>query len=203
MITLARIGLCRGAAFLMCTAAAQGQSLNIDIGTSAGAPSSGHGAASGSSGAWNVVSMSGPKNSPIPLSGLSGAGTSVTIEYNSKGNGNHGFDNPLTSGDDEALLDDACDVGGNAASKVKYTFRGLCRGAYDVYAYAWSPDNPTAMLTDVECVGGNNGIQTCGGADWTGAHVLGETFVTDTVELRLLVVAAVDERLRCAIVSQG
>ena len=163
---------------LALSAPAAAQSFNVDVSSAFSTPSSAYGAAASQAGTWNCVDMTGATFNPLPVSDLSGAPTNVTLEFNKNGNGVFSFDNPLTSGDDEALLDDLCDVGGNL---VKYTFMGLQNGTYTVYVYAFAPDDPVSFFTDVEVIGGPAGVQVCGGGDWTGAHVQGETYVMDTV----------------------
>ena len=160
----------------------QAQSFNVDVGIDFSEPSAAYGAAASQPGTWNQVDMSGPIFTPIPLLDVNGSATGVTVEYNKQGNGNYSFDNTLTSGDDEALMDDVCDVGNGALDKVKFTFLGLVDGTvYDVYAYSFAPDTPGSFFTDIEVIGGLAGIQNCGGVDWSGAHVAGETYVMDTV----------------------
>ena len=167
-------------ALAILVAPAAAQSINVDIGTTFASPSNAYGAAAAQPGTWNQINPSGGVGSPNALVNISGAATAATVEFNKPGNGEFSFDNLLTSGDDEALLDDFHDVGSSATSKVKYIFRNLQAGTYDVYVYAWAPDFPFTYISNVEVILGSNGIQTCGGNDWTGAHVLGETYVTDS-----------------------
>jgi hypothetical protein len=168
-------------ALVLLAAPAAAQSFNVDIGITFGAPSSSYGAAAGQSGNWNEIDMAGPINNPMSLTDVNGTASAVTVEYNKTGNGNFSFDNTNTTGDDEALLDDCVDVGSGTTAKVKYTFLNLNPGTYDVYVYAFAPDNRTGFIAGVEVIGGTKGIQTCGGVDWGGTHVMGETYVTDTV----------------------
>ena len=168
-------------ALALFSAPAAAQSFNLDVGVAFGEPFSPYGAAAGQPGPWNVVDMSGPVKTPMLLTDVTGTTGPATVEYNKKANGNLSFDNLLTTGDDESLLDDFVDVGNALISKVKYTILNLNPGTYDVYVYAWAPDVPLTYFSDVEVIGGPAGIQTCGGVDWTGVHVLGETYVTDTV----------------------
>ena len=168
-------------ALVLFAAPAAAQNFNVDVGIALGEPSDSYGGAAAQAGRWNQLSVVAPVNTPVALLDLSGAGTAVSVEFNKLGNGNLNFDNLLTSGDDEALLDDFCDVGNTGASKVRFRFKNLQPGSYDVFVYAWAPDDPFNFLTNVTVVGGANGIQACGGNDWTGAHVLGETYVTDSL----------------------
>lgn len=150
---------------------------NIDInaatGAGAGVPSSSYGGA-GAAGVWNNVS-----NAPLAaaLVDVKGNPSAATIS-GGVGTGAFGFNNALTTGDDELLLDDVADIGGLGSSRV-YTISGLSSGVHEVIAYAWAPDDRVAFLTNVTVSGGPAGAQTCGGAAWTGSHVEGVTFVRD------------------------
>src|SRR6185436_14124216 len=87
------------------------------------------------------------------------------------------FDNAATTGDDQALLDDAQCGFGNPV----WTFANLAAGTYHIYCYAWAPDVPTSYITNITVTGGSAGTQSCGGAAWTGSHVDGVTYVDDVV----------------------
>jgi hypothetical protein len=172
--------LLASAACALASAPLCAQSFNVDIGLDFGAPFDAYGAAASQPGRWNELDMTGTTFTPNALLDLSGAAATATIEFNKAGAGNLSFDNLLTTGNDESLLDDFNDIGSLTNSKVKYTFAGLLPGDYDVYVYSWAPDQPLNYVSNVEVIGGANGIQACGGNDWTGAHVLGETYVMDT-----------------------
>jgi hypothetical protein len=83
------------------------------------------------------------------------------------------FDNLGTTGDDQALLDDAQDVGGTGGTTT-WTFSNLFGGDYDVYTYAFAPDSATFVST-VSVAGSADPAQNVGGA-WTGSHVQGVTY---------------------------
>ena len=155
------------------------QSINVDFGTGMGPPPSTYGAAAGSAGHWNEIDMTGPVNTPIGLVDVTGAATAATVEYTAKGSGNYAFNHPGTVGSAELLMDDLCDLGN--ANLVKYIFRDLQPGTYQVYAYSWAPDYPLVYSTKVEAVTGALGAQECGGVDWPGDHALSATYVMDTV----------------------
>ena len=147
-------------------------SINVDIG-GAPNPGSGYGAAAGESGTWNSFSGTG-STSLVGVDGLpSGASLSV-----SGGNGSFSFDNAATSGNAEDLLDDLADAGNST-----WTFSNLASGTYDVYLYSWAPDDPAGFLSNLTVVGGANGTQQSGGANWSGNFVLGTHYVTDTVNV--------------------
>jgi hypothetical protein len=97
----------------------------------------------------------------------SGASTSVTLAVVG---GTQDFEasNPGTMGDDDSLLDDLFD-----ASTSTWTFSGLSDGNYDVYVYAWAPDNPTFYYSDVTVQAGSGGTQRIGGIAWSGTFVQG------------------------------
>ncbi len=157
------------------------QSFNVDVGanTTFGVPSASYGAAAGSPGIWNGFSAT--TIGSAPLVDLAGAPSAVTLSIVG-GQGDFQFDNPATTGDDQALMDDTGDL--NLASggfdTATYTFLGLANGRYRVYVYAWAPDTP-AFTTDVLARGGEPCVETCGGQGWTGTHVEGATYVVQDV----------------------
>ena len=159
--------------------AATAQSFNIDIGTHTGPPSSSYGGAADSPGVWNEIDMSLPIQTPIPLVDLAGNPTNATVEFNSQGSGNYTYNNPGTTGDDEALLDDLCDTG-STGTNVRFVFQNLDQGMYQVYSYAWAPDNRAFFKTNVELLSGTLGVQSSGAVTWPGDHALGGTYVIDT-----------------------
>jgi len=146
---------------------------NIDYGTAFGTPSSAYGAAANQPGFWNNP-LPGT-TAPQQLRDLSGALTAVTIAM-----GNPQFEfsanHPLTVGDDKALMDDAVDLFGRATA---FTIANLPAGTYDIYTYAWAPDDP-AFRTGVNV--NMSGGRLVGGA-WTGSHVLGVTYALHQVTL--------------------
>jgi hypothetical protein len=56
--------------------------------------------------------------------------------------------NPNTTGDVEALMDDLGD------GVQTYTIAGLAAGTYEIYVYSWAPDTPGLGLTNVSVNGG-------------------------------------------------
>jgi hypothetical protein len=155
--------------------------LNIDIGVTHGTPGSAQGHAANSPGYWNTIAPPAGGESLLDLAGLA---TSATVSSTGI-NGEYGFNNPATNGAAEKLLDDMDDVGCNAGATTTWTIQGMAAGDYDVYVYAWAPDQPTNYYTDVMVAGGANGAQTVGGANWLGAHVYGQTYVVDTTHVAL------------------
>lgn len=155
------------------------QSLNVDVGdtTSVGIPSNAYGAAAGQPGHWNAVSGGYPYQ--FTLNDLAGVPTSVmtNASNNGTGSGDFFFNNSLTSGDDEKLMDDLEDVGGGT-SATTWTFSGLLDGAYDVYTYAWGPDNSTFVSSVTP--NGSSDTQNVGGI-WPGGHAMGTTYALHCV----------------------
>ena len=143
--------------------------INTDISTFNTAPSATYAAAGDQAGVWNHF----VGTSPTPMVGLSGASTGVTLSANVTGGFAFGFNNTGTSGDDELLLD------GGHDGDATYTFSGLANGFYDVYTYAWGPDD-AAFLTNVSVAGSPDPLQTIGGA-WTGSHQQGVTYAKHRV----------------------
>jgi len=158
--------LCAHALFLATPAAAQG--FNVDVGSVLGVPTPAYGAAAAQPGLWNQMN----DGSGMPLVGLAGQATGASI---SALGANFAFwsDNPATSGDDEQLLDDACD------GPCIYTLSGLAPGDYRVFTYAWAPDS-AAYLTRVSVQGSSDPDQVVGGS-WSGAHALGVTYAQHDV----------------------
>jgi len=147
--------------------------LNIDYGTAFGTPSSAYGAAANQPGFWNNP-LPGT-TTPQLLRDLTGALTVVTIAM---GNPQLEFslNHPLTVGDDEALMDDAVDLFGRATA---FTIAHLPAGTYDIFTYAWAPDDPT-FRTGVNV---NMTVGRLVGGPWPGSHVLGVTYALHRVTL--------------------
>jgi hypothetical protein len=145
------------------------QAFNVDCNPALGIPTSAYGAAASQPGVWNSVSTF---SSPASLVDTSGTATAVTLEW-------PGFhfayasNHIQTLGDDEALMDDLLD------GPETYTLKGLLPGEYDVYTYAWAPDDVQAR-TGVIVPGGTGGVQNIGGS-WTGGHVQGITYAKHSV----------------------
>lgn len=153
---------------------ATAQDFNIDCLNTFGNPSNTYGAAAAQAGFWSNVDCFGGL---LPQALTDTGGTLTTVTFDATDGFNFAFDNAATTGDDQALLDDAqC---GNVGTT--WTIAGLAAGNYRVYSYAWAPDSPTTFITNVDVVGGAAGVQPCGGAAWTGSHVDGVTYVDDVV----------------------
>jgi hypothetical protein len=150
---------------LLCSSAialAPAQSFNVDVGSVTAVPGASYGAAASQPGLWNQM----PDGFGTALVGLGGAATGASV---SALGANFAFwaNNAGTSGDDELLLDDACD-----GARI-YTFTGLAPGSYTLYTYAWAPDS-SSYKTLVSVQGSSSPDQIVGGA-WPGGHQLGVT----------------------------
>jgi hypothetical protein len=154
-----------------CASSAAAQNFNIDIGDPLGAvPANTYGAAAAQPGEWNAISA----GTSAPLVDLGGLLTSVNLNMGPN-SFDFAFDNALTTGDDQALLDDAADV----FPSDTYTITGLADGNYEIFTYAWAPDSDFDHV-DIQVVGSVDPIQNVGGA-WTGSHVQGTTYARHSV----------------------
>jgi hypothetical protein len=181
---------------------ASAQEFNIDFNTAAGSPSASYGAAAGQPGTWNSVPavVSTTAVAPTPLVNTAGATTTVGVRLQAggafssgyNGFGNWNWDNPSTTGDDGALMDDIVDVGGGyptgPVSQVRVRINGLATKLYDIYTYSFAPDNylpgngGSPWQTNVEVIGSADGVQSVGALDWPAAgHTHLETYAKHTV----------------------
>lgn len=146
---------------------ARSQSMNIDFGTATPIPSTAYGAAAGSVGVWNVYGGGAASG----LLDLSGSATGVSIS----GSGGFASDfmDPLTAGDDDALLDDFLAI----PFFETYTLSGMAAGTYDVYVTTWT-FGPLSSGIDVNGLG----MQVIGGV-WAGGFTQGVTHSLHTVTL--------------------
>jgi hypothetical protein len=153
---------------------AAAQSFNVDWGSLDSSPSSSY-AAEGLAGVWNTFD-SMPNFQQQPLVGLDGLPIQATIM-------NIGFDviessnNPATTGDAEALLDD-CFTSFNDPIDGCIFLRNIEPGEYRVILYAMAPDDDT-LLSRLRIDQNTEDPEHVGGA-WTGAHTNGITFMTQT-----------------------
>lgn len=116
-------------------AVASGQSINLDFGGTLGVPSSTYGGAADQPGVWNVR-INAEDAMLNPLVDINGEPTAVTMEtFLPFGEGVANSD--LTSGDDEALLDDYLVL---RQSPHEWLVHGLNPGTYTLYLYGWAPD---------------------------------------------------------------
>jgi hypothetical protein len=163
------------ASLCIVTACALGQSVNIRFGSAASAPAATY-AAAGLAGTWNTFQV--PPSSVLqPLVGLNGA--PIPAQFYQIGNSSIlSFNNPLTSGDDEKLLDSMI-LSTNSPTDGCFWVQGLTLGQYEVTIYAMTPDNP-ALLNRTRVDNGTPGPVMVGGT-WPGHHQSGVTFSRFTV----------------------
>lgn len=166
------------AANVFLCSASTAQSVNVDFGaptSTFGSPTNSYGAASAQVGFWNA--MNPPSPSILYL--LNGSMTFTKVVPYGSGFSAFEFQNPLTSGDDEALMDDGAKLAGPTSS---YTVQinGLQNGAYYVYTYAMAPD--ALDRTVVSVLHSTTGPLACGGT-WPGQHQEGITYVRHFVNV--------------------
>jgi len=156
---------------------ANAQSFNIDFGSPGSAPAVSYGGA-GSMGSWNVIGVL-PAFSRYPLVDVHGA-ASVAEIYMYGGNSLSilGVDDPGTTGDDAALVDDML-IGLNDPVDVCIWLDGLELGEYEVITYALTPGDPTRECR-VRVDFANQGETFIGGL-WPGQMLEGVTHARHTV----------------------
>lgn len=153
------------------------QSFNVDFGAPGTGPSSSYGAA-GSPGVWNVIPVL-PGFERHPLVSTTGEAGNVTM-YMFGGNSLTmlSVNEPGTSGDDEALLDDML-IGMNDPVDVCMWVDGLAPGEYEVITYAITPGEPGRQCR-VIVDNGSPGPTMIGGS-WPGSHAQGATYARHVV----------------------
>ncbi len=161
------------AALIACTSSSFAQSFNVDIGDNLAPhalPAITYGAAAAQPGTWNARSA---VTASAILTDINAVVTAVTLTRTASNGGiNFAFQNALTAGDDDALMDDIQDIGGNPGTTT-WTFNNLAAGTYGLFTYAWAPDS--AVFVTSVAGGSIDPSQSCGGT-WTGSHVQGVTF---------------------------
>jgi hypothetical protein len=152
------------------------QSINIDFGGGS-IPADSY-AAAGAAGRWNLVGVL-PPYTRAPLVDVAGSPIAARV-YMYGGTELLLADNPATSGDDGALMDDML-IGRNDPVDECLWIENLVDDDYEVLIYAMTPDDPTRMCR-VRVDDGTPGPVSVGGA-WPGAHQRGvsyERFVVHT-----------------------
>lgn len=157
--------------------AAKAQSINIDFGTPATAPATTYGAAA-RRGMWNTFE-SLPTNQRFALVNLYGQAIPARV-YNNGGTAMLSFNNPGTSGGDEALVDDMLLSFNNPVDACIWVER-LLAGTYEVTTYAITPNDPLRQCR-VRVDNATPGPVMIGGA-WPGTHVQGITYARHTVTI--------------------
>lgn len=158
-------------AMIWAAAPAHGQSFNVDFGDAGSAPNGAY-AAAGLAGTWNVVGVL-PSSQRAPLTTIEGTPSGVEI-YMIGGTALHAADDPATSGDDAALLDDML-IGYNNPVDVCVWFANVPPGEYEVILYGLTPSDP-GLQHRLRVDYAIPGPTMCGGA-WAGVHEEGVSFV--------------------------
>ncbi len=122
-----------------------GESINVDFSSFYGAPDSSFGAV-GQPGHWNSVDPGSSLDPPIPLLGLDGSATSVTLSFpHFKQPGDGYTTTPVLPPNTSELVEDflvATDI------LLGFEISGLDDGSYDLYLYGSNGDLPTAFLVE-------------------------------------------------------
>ncbi len=162
----------RALAFLVLVAAgATAQSFNIDVGanTAFPMPPAAYPGPAAQPGWWEPVDGAAVNHNLHNLMGLT---TFVQISVVG-GAGNFANNNPGTAGGDQNLYDDLQDVGA-AGAVATWTFTNLANGLYDVYTFAWAPDDPAARTRiEIDC---STDVDVVVGGAWPGGHVYAITY---------------------------
>jgi hypothetical protein len=154
---------------------ASGQSINIRFGSAATTPSAGY-AAAGVAGVWNTFQVP-PAYQTLPLVSLQG--TAIAAQFYQSGSSNIlTYDNPLTSGDDQNLMDSMC-LSTNNSSDGCFWVQNLMPGDYEVTIYAMTPNDPTLMSRTR--VDSGTPVEIYVGGTWPGHHQLDVTYSRFTV----------------------
>jgi len=162
-------GFAVAATFVAASAAAQ--SVNVDFGSAGSAPSAAYGA-QGLAGTWNTIGVL-PPSQRVSLLAVDGSLSSIEL-YMIGGTALHHADDPATTGDDAALLDDML-IGYNNPVDVCVWFSNVPPGEYEVILYGLTPSDPLLqhrLRVDYALPGAT----MCGGA-WAGFHQEGVSFV--------------------------
>lgn len=158
---------------------ASAQSFNVDVGLDFGAPSSTYAGAAGQAGTWSLVDGDDASTNLVDLTGTT-TGVTLNVVPGTGSAGDWSYDNSSTTGDHQALLDDFHDVGPEVWDAVaQMTIEGLNPGTYDLYTYAWAPDD-ASFRTLIDVQGSVDAAQAVGGA-WNGGHGEGVTYAKHRV----------------------
>lgn len=158
---------------------ASAQSFNIDVGQNLilyPVPPDSYGAGAGQLGRWSSC----PSPYSTSVVNLDGSPSSVTTSSNQSASYSN-FPSPLT-GDDYDFMVDIQDLPFIGGPTWTWTFAGLQDGSYQLYTYAWAPENNgnTTLVT----VPGSIDPPTSVGGIWSGSpHVLGVTYCVHRVDV--------------------
>jgi hypothetical protein len=155
---------------------AEAQSLNIRFGSAASTPAATY-AGAGIAGAWNSLAAVPPDYVRVPLVNLQGSPSAAQL-YQSGSASVFTFNNPLTGGDDERLMDSMM-LSTNNPTDGCFWVEGLTPGPYEVTIYAMTP-NSTTLQNRTRVDNGSPGPTMVGGT-WPGHHQQGVTYSRFTV----------------------
>lgn len=171
---------------LTATASAQLPSIYVDFGAGSGVnglPAAGYAAAAAVGGEWNPLDTdlftgTNPYTTP-PLVDINGSATAATLTFDALGFALLGFSNdePFTTGNDEALMDDI----GYSNGPAELRWDGLPPGTYEVIVYCMAPDDATGRTT-INVINSSDPLQEVGG-DFSAGFVLGVTHSFHTVDV--------------------
>ena len=156
-------------------ATAAGQSINIRFGSPSTIPSSAYGAA-GAAGVWNSFQYTSEYSHQSLVNLL---GQPIAATYYQAGSASIlSYNNPLTVGDDERLMDNMF-ISTNSPTDGCFWVDGLTHGSYEVTIYAMTP-NDSLLMSRTRVDNGSPGPVMVGGT-WPGSHQLGVTYSRFTV----------------------
>ena len=158
-------------ALLCLLPAASAQSFNLDVGDNLiifPVPTDGYVGAANQAGRWNNVAT--PYG--VTLQNLDGTPSTVSTASNSSSSYNY-FPSLLVGEDRDLMIDvqNLPSLGG----PYTWTFSGLRNGDYELYTYAWAPEN-NGFQTRVDVPASSDLPQDVGGLWSGGTHVAGVTY---------------------------
>jgi hypothetical protein len=143
--------------------------VNIDFNAAAGAgagqPTILYAGAAAQGGYWNPLNPPYTGGTGATVRDLGNSVNAVTCSFvTATATGSFAFNNALTSGDEELLLDDGHNLGGAGGSAL-YAIGSFAPGVYEVYTYAVAPDNASyRTAVSVYTADSAAGEQLVGGA---------------------------------------
>jgi hypothetical protein len=148
----------------LATPVAAETTLNVNFGPAGATPSPTYGAA-GTPGTWNTVT--GFAGSAYHLTAADGSPVTLTQAPTTT---DLATSDPSVSGDDATLLNNGLVTTGLETCLM---FSGIASGSYEVFVYAWLPNQPTVKSRTRQ----DETPSTIDvGGTWTGAHVEGVTY---------------------------
>ena len=159
------------AAFVAFSTLGLAQRFNIDIGPTP-EPIPPFPGAAGQPGHWNGITTA-EADGGVFLVNIASTLTPVLFSVDAVAGGDFVFDSCIPPDDFALLMEDVQDVG-PAGGIVIYTFTGLLPGTYELYTYAWAPDDVT-FISAVDSTCGSDATELVGGPWCGGVFVRGVT----------------------------